>query len=571
MEESRKENEERDPLTTSSDGKKRGLNQRRPGGGGVLIGINKDSKIDTEESSGNDEERARRRHPRHGVILTLRSISPIRMLLLVIISAGASVWVATMVQLDLELDLSPKIKEPEPLQGTHKMIRTDRSEQDRTDPKSATESKQSLNICPPSEWEKNPGSCPDFDHSIKRPQHGCQVNEDTKTVFCTFDNLRIDTQKIRMKPKGGEVLSTVMGQAEESEYPKYQQGAFSVPTAPTHKFPNEYLNNKGMHYLADVLNAMQYPTTNDDKGQLDFSCQQTYPGTTLFLTRYEYVNVFHTMTDWWNAFFVLPRKKAYISENNNQNTTLVDGMECIEKVNRVVFLDGHPQGSLDPTWESLFAKYHFIQHMGVGGSNSSSGLCFEQAIFVPPGYKSPLFDNDPSRRRCPHKGMTKAFSDFVLEQHNLLHNKGKVIKGNIVLIDRHPFISHPRIKLENFERKFKASDLEKLQKRLASIPGATLQVVRLEKLSFREQLALMQESHIVIGMHGAALTHLLFMDENRSQLIELMPRNRVDFFQSLSEWKGMNYKRFTLDSSGQMNEKFIDDVVRHVEKYIWEN
>lgn len=401
--------------------------------------------------------------------------------------------------------------------------------------------------------------CRDFDHSIRRPQHGCQVNKDTKTTFCSFDNLRIDTQKIEMESKGGEVLSTVMGRTEKSEFPRYKRGAFSVRTAPTYDVSNEH--RQGMHYMEDVLNAMRYPTAKN-KGKLDFSCHQTYPGTTLFLTRYEYVNLYHTMTDWWNAFFALPREKSWISKNSED---FLVGMEGIGKADRVIFLDGHAQGLLDPTWESLFGKYHFIQHMG-----GSGGLCFERAIFVPPGYKSPLYD-DKKRSRCPHKGMTKAFSDFVLEQHNLLH-KRKVIKGNIVLIDRQPFVSHPRSNPENFLRQIRESDLKKIEKRLTSIPGATVQVVRLETMSFREQLALMQESHIVIGMHGAALTHLLFMNESRSHVIELMPAYQVDFFQYLSEWKGIDFKSFnTFDVVVTMNEHMIDEMARRVEKYIRED
>ena len=170
----------------------------------------------------------------------------------------------------------------------------------------------------------NDPTCQTFDHTIYRPKHGCEVNKDTLTVFCNFQSLRIDNSKIRMD-QGGELLSSVMGRKESLEFPKYTRGAFTVSSKPNFNVPMEY--RSGLHYLENVLNAMRYPSETKKKS-LDMSCQETYPGTTLFITRYEYVNLYHTLTDWWNAFHVLPDN-------------------YMKQPHRVVFLDGHAQGGLD--------------------------------------------------------------------------------------------------------------------------------------------------------------------------------------------------------------------------------
>jgi hypothetical protein len=95
-------------------------------------------------------------------------------------------------------------------------------------------------------------------------------------------------------------------------------------------------------------------------------CQTTIPGTTIFLTRYEYCNLYHTTTDWWNTFFALPTLDS-------------------AKFTHFVFLDAHPQGSLDAVWGFMFANVTYVQHLPKGG------VCFEKAVLVPPGYMAQLW------------------------------------------------------------------------------------------------------------------------------------------------------------------------------------
>lgn len=428
-----------------------------------------------------------------------------------------------------------------------------------------------------SEWESlhdkmYDAACSEFDHSIRRPKHGCEVNKDTKIVFCNFDNLRIDTTKIQMEARGGENLSEVMKRPEEDEFPTYNKAAFSTPIKPKFDVPTDYRSN--LHYLENVLNAMRYPT-KQNRGKLDLSCEQTYPGTTLFVTRYEYVNLYHTLTDLWNAFFILPRKgkskgsgtetfdfgfgalpttsNGIRSSNNNSDD------DVLQKPDRVVFLDGHAKGLLDSVWETLFGEYHYIRH--IGENAGGGGTCFERAMFIPSGYKSPLQKNY-QREACFHKGMAKAFSDFVLQQYGLLPSqKSKVVKGRIVVIDRQPFISHPRSDRKNAARQFHNSEIRELQNQLGRIPGVTVRLVRLEKLSFREQLELVRDTHVLIGIHGAGLSHLLFMDETQSHSIEF-ESNFLEHFAYLSEWKGMDHKITDLTNNG------IEDAVRMVKNYM---
>ena len=59
---------------------------------------------------------------------------------------------------------------------------------------------------------------------------------------------------------------------------------------------------------------------------------------TIAIQRYEYVNLYHTMTDFYNAFL------AMIMFNQHPDDITV------------LYVDAHPKGGLDDTWNTLFNK-----------------------------------------------------------------------------------------------------------------------------------------------------------------------------------------------------------------------
>jgi glycoprotein 2-beta-D-xylosyltransferase len=50
------------------------------------------------------------------------------------------------------------------------------------------------------------------------------------------------------------------------------------------------------HHLADMMQSLSY------KNDLSFECDQWEETPTLFVTRYEYANIYHTMGDWYNSY-----------------------------------------------------------------------------------------------------------------------------------------------------------------------------------------------------------------------------------------------------------------------------
>jgi hypothetical protein len=253
------------------------------------------------------------------------------------------------------------------------------------------------------------------------------------------------------------------------------------------------------------------------------------------------------MTDWWNAYFAMPPGS---SDSNNNNL-------------RVVFLDAHAQGNLDSVWTQMFGKFTYVQHFPKGG------VCFERAIFIPAGYKSPIFpDVNTPRLRCPLERLADEFSNHVLQSHGI--QDVNRIAGKIVIIDRKPYVAHPRSKPGELHRII--SNLEELKNSLVALKRVTsVNVVLLETMAFGEQLSAIREAHILIGNHGAGLSHVLFMDR-KSHLVEFTNQGQgLDFFVYMSQWKGVEYTSIPLMDSSRLESSDIERVAGTVAKILAED
>lgn len=357
-----------------------------------------------------------------------------------------------------------------------------------------------------------------LDHA---PQHGCIVENKKSIPFCRMEHLRIEVANIE-SDMGGEDLNSVMGREEEVEYPKYHPGALTI-SRPLENLSTP-LNRSAFHYISDVLSAV----TIEQKW---LPCVETWNGTTMFLTRYEYVNLYHTMTDFFNAFFSYPKKNS--TEDSD------------EPVN-IVFLDAHAKGKLDSVWRQVFGNFTFVKHLPRGG------VCFQRATFVPPGYVSPLFPKS-DRRDCPNPVVMEDFSNHFLTSFGLEHVQMQ--RGKIVIIDRVPYVSHPRSNPNRAQRIL--SNMTRILTHLQLLSNAqSVSLVRFEELTFKEQMQAVREAHILIGNHGAGLTHMVFMSDG-SHVVEFDAK--AQYFTFLSRWKPNVGHHVIRSVSGGLSDDYIKE------------
>lgn len=308
--------------------------------------------------------------------------------------------------------------------------------------------------------------------------------------------------------KGGEDFGELINQREDDEFFKYNVGYIrqECKSVPDYQFNNNNHLNKLMSSYAPTLVS---------------SIEKTHDEVFLAITRYEYVNLYHTMTDFYNAFLTMTFFNLTQAQTN------------------ILILDGHPWGSLDPVWATLFNS---VERAG----RIATRTTFKQLVLGYMGYNSPLFVgmSDASLKILP---LSEEFREFFLTSYDVPYNKKlECSKLNVLFIWRRPYIAHPRNPSGDVHRKIKNEE-EVLMSLRKTYPNWKIIGAQTDALPMRDQLQLASQADIMIGMHGAALS-LTMMLPKHAALFELMPKyinpEWKKHFVVMANWRHLIYKRW---------------------------
>ncbi|KAJ3708643.1 hypothetical protein LUZ61_012348 [Rhynchospora tenuis] len=319
----------------------------------------------------------------------------------------------------------------------------------------------------------------------------------------------MDPGKIVMS-RGGEDLEKVMGRREEDELPKYETGAFQIEGGDgwerredrrlvDQAFLDQYLKNGAarMHTMRSLVEPIRVVPT----GKLQ--CDQVIDEPTLLVTRFEYANMFHTVTDWYSA---------YVSSR-------VTGLAGRP---HLVFVDGHCKTQLEETWKSLFTSVRYAKEF-------AGTVCFRHAILSPLGYETAFFKGLNASFSCrgsaanmlrqkPDYRKTARLSEFgemLLSSFDLLPiPKHEPHVLNILFVRREDYLAHPRHsgKVESrLSNELEVFDFVNAWAKMKNNIKCKLNVVNglFAHMHMKEQLQAIRDASIVIGAHGAGLTHLV--------------------------------------------------------------
>ncbi|ESO10733.1 hypothetical protein HELRODRAFT_72578 [Helobdella robusta] len=159
-------------------------------------------------------------------------------------------------------------------------------------------------------------------------------------------------------------------------------------------------------------------------------------------------------------------------------------------------------------------------------------LCIEDALFpLLPRMMYGLYYNMPLIPGCHGTSLFRAFSEHILHRLNIRRDT-KDRKIRITMISRQT--KHRRVLNE-----------VQLITALNNQPGVVATLVGYSReMSFTDQLKITHNTDILIGMHGAGLTHLLFLP-NWAAVFELYNCEDEDCYYDLARLRGVRYFTWT--------------------------
>lgn len=302
--------------------------------------------------------------------------------------------------------------------------------------------------------------------------------------------------------RGGEPLDDVRGQSEADETYRFRPGFLALPGAPVPERVS--LRRPELARLLSTLRATRATARPAEAGR-----------STLLVLRDGYANLFHTMTDLYNAFVASVLAGAPPS-----------GLE-------VVLADGHPASPLDALWTTVFGA-------AVRIGSLRGRRAYRRLLLVPPGFDSPL-----EHVEAPTLPLAGEFRRLVLRAFGISTRPHRGRRVRVTLVRREDYRAHPRNPRGTIQRKL-ANERSLLGALRRAEIGAPVEVraVALELESVREQLRIVAETDLLVGMHGAGLTHALFLPDHAG-LVELYPAYyspATRYFRRIAEWRGLHYQ-----------------------------
>ena len=311
-------------------------------------------------------------------------------------------------------------------------------------------------------------------------------NNDKFTI--AMQNVGLDMSRVKVT-HGGENVSLVVGRKDSLEFPKYANDAWTVPYKPSVKLSS-------FTYQANVFKSAMIGKPS--------SCDKVFDGTTVVFERGDYANFYHVVVDWYNMHSIY----------NQFNLTAA----------RIMWLDGHPKGHFDDVWPVAFNS----QIDRIGAYNDT--LCFDHIIWMPFG--NPIYHHEAV------DGCT--INDFVRRLKRSFNVKPTGEKYDTI-IERRPYLSHPRTDGKSIDRVLK--NMDEVSR---AFPAA--RIIRLELLTFKEQLQVIVNTKTLYGVHGAGLSWGLFLEPG-SKMVEWVPKSREKTlsFQQFASWRpDLMYERVQL-------------------------
>lgn len=200
---------------------------------------------------------------------------------------------------------------------------------------------------------------------------------------------------------------------------------------------------------------------------------------------------------------------------------------------QIILLDDMELGPFADLW-SMFSKYPVVKLSDYkkSGLRAPNIDCYDRVIIPMPGGSFPVWQGDWKPHSCHDSAVLAVMRDRILDHFKIplapTAESTAEKEITVTFIDRQG----------NRVLRNQKSLIDRLRK---DYPTIKIQAIDFASLTFKQQIELVRTTNILVGTHGAGLTHLLFLPE-RSNVVEIQaPNLKYHGFHNLAGLMGHRY------------------------------
>ncbi|XP_033334181.1 EGF-domain O-GlcNAc transferase isoform X2 [Megalopta genalis] len=239
-----------------------------------------------------------------------------------------------------------------------------------------------------------------------------------------------------------------------------------------------------------------------------------------YIMKIDAINMYHHFCDFFNLYASLHVNLSHPAAFSTDNHVMI--WESYSY--RSAFQDTFEAFTRNPLWDLKTFR--------------GETVCFKNLVFpLLPRMIFGLYYNTPLIYGCENSGLFKAFGDHVLHRLRIPLHERKNQRIRVTLLSRDT--QYRRILNE-----------DELVKALKENPEYKVRkVVYNKKVPFKKQLEITRNSDIFIGIHGAGLTHLMFLPD-WAAVFEIYNCEDPGCYKDLARLRGVKY--FTWENTSKL-------------------
>lgn len=230
------------------------------------------------------------------------------------------------------------------------------------------------------------------------------------------------------------------------------------------------------------------------------------------------VNMYHHFCDFFNLY----------ASQHLLSAAHFPELRAFERNVRVIIWENVPYRSSFQSAFNVFTKHPIWSLADVAGKK----VCFKNAVHFPllPRMVYGLFYNTPlSSETCYGSGLFKAFSEFMPYRMGLDEPISPKRDGKL------------RVTILNRKTPYRnIVNLEEIVSKLSPYYQVTVANFSHQRPPFKHQMSLIRKTDILVGIHGAGLTHMLFLPD-WAAVFELYHCEDPECYRDLARMRGVKH------------------------------